>query len=69
MIRQRAFVFAALLLSLAFPGAKVIAFPSGNITLEGVFDQATGAGPLPALIFKSHACAKGEVAFTSKGLS
>jgi hypothetical protein len=58
MIRQRAFVFAALLLSLAFPGAKVVAFSSGNITLQGVLYQPTGAGPFPALVF-NHGSAPG----------
>src|SRR5580698_1618451 len=58
MIRQRAFIFAALLLSLAFPGAKVVAFPSGNITLHGVLYQPTGAGPFPALVF-NHGSAPG----------
>jgi len=47
-----------LLLLLAFPGAKIIAFPSGNITLHGVLYKPSGAGPFPAVLF-SHGSAPG----------
>jgi carboxymethylenebutenolidase len=56
-MRQR-FLFVALLLALAFPGAKVVAFPSGNITLHGVIYMPKGAGPFPAVVF-NHGSAPG----------
>lgn len=49
---------ATLLLLLAFPGAKIIAFPSGNITLHGVLYKPTGAGPFPAVLY-NHGSAPG----------
>jgi dienelactone hydrolase len=49
---------ATLLLLLAFPGAKIVAFPSGNITLHGVLYKPSGAGPFPAVLY-NHGSAPG----------
>jgi carboxymethylenebutenolidase len=47
-----------LLLWLAFPGARVVAFPSGNVTLRGVVYKPKGAGPFPAVLY-NHGSAPG----------
>jgi carboxymethylenebutenolidase len=48
---------ATLLLLLAFPGAKIIAFSSGNIT-HGVLYKPSGAGPFPPVLY-NHGGAPG----------
>lgn len=58
MIRLRMLALASALLSLAFPGAKVVAFPSGNTTLHGVLYRPKGSGPFPAILF-NHGSAPG----------
>lgn len=40
------------------PSAKVIAFPSGNLTLYGVLYKPNGPGPFPAVVF-NHGSAPG----------
>jgi dienelactone hydrolase len=50
--------FLSLLLLLAFPGAKLVAFPSGNLTLHGIVYRPDGAGPFPAVLY-NHGSAPG----------
>jgi carboxymethylenebutenolidase len=49
---------ATLFLVLAFPSAKVVAFPSGNLTLHGVLYIPKGKGPFPAVLY-NHGSAPG----------
>lgn len=55
---HRFFTLAAVWLSLAVPGARVVEFPSGNLILRGVLYQPKGKGPFPALLF-NHGSAPG----------
>ena len=49
---RHAWTFAAmLLLWLALPGARVVAFPSGNVILRGVVYKPKGTGPFPAVLY------------------
>lgn len=56
----------ALIGSLAFPGAKIIAFPSGNLSLHGVLYKPPGSGPFPAVLF-NHGSAPGN--YSDKAIS
>jgi dienelactone hydrolase len=47
-----------LLIWFALPTAKVVAFPSGNLTLHGVLYKPNGPGPFPAVIY-NHGSAPG----------
>jgi carboxymethylenebutenolidase len=58
VVRSRIFVLATLLLSLAFPGAKIVAFPSGDLILRGALYQPKGDDPFPAILF-NHGSAPG----------
>jgi carboxymethylenebutenolidase len=58
MISRPAVLFIVALFALAFPGAKIVAFPSGSLALRGVLYQPIGKGPFPAVLF-SHGSAPG----------
>jgi dienelactone hydrolase len=58
MICRAVMLFVGVLFALAFPGARVVAFPSGNLTLRGVLYRPQGEGPFPAILF-NHGSAPG----------
>jgi carboxymethylenebutenolidase len=58
MARHIHLIFAVFLMWFALPSAKVVAFPSGNLTLYGVLYKPNGSGPFPAVIF-NHGSAPG----------
>jgi len=51
MMWHRLLPLAVLLTALILPGAKVVAFPSGDLTLHGVLYEPASHGPFPAILF------------------